>query len=282
MERNNKLAVKKLRDKQSELFKLEHSYNKILQENELLKNENLKLKQDNKSIQQECKNYLETINQYENKINGLDEKINTLQNMLLSLNQNKHVLLSDILSRENACLQEINKYKAIIKEKDHYIAMLQNLENEINILSSGSEVENEIYINRHKRIIILLTELTNIMLIKWEVLDPNERLYKNILMNTQRTDFDFDADLDIYMVTFKLYHFILHWNQDTNKLYGFYGLHKYRWTYSPLEVSNELLDDLLNSITNQSYKDDACWTLTGKSTKLIMNSYNDYKITEEW
>lgn len=58
--------------------------------------------------------------------------------MLLRLNQNKHVLLSDIISRENACLQEINKYKAIIKEKDHYIAKLQNLEDEINILSSGS------------------------------------------------------------------------------------------------------------------------------------------------
>lgn len=241
-----------------------------------------KLVQDNKSLQQECNKYCDTIDQYKNKIQDLDEKINTLQNMLLNLNKNKRELLSDILSRENACLLEINKYKAIIKEKDRYIAMLQNLEEEVNILSSGSEVENEIYTNRHKRIIILLTELTNIMLIKWEILDPNERLYKNILMNTQRTDFDFDADLEIYMVTFKLYHFILHWNQDTNKLYGFYGLHKYRWTYTPLEVSHELLDELLNAITNQSFKDDACWTLTGKSTKLIMNSYNDYKITEEW
>lgn len=81
-----------------------------------------KLVQDNKSLQQECNNYLKTIDQYENKIQDLDEKINTLQNMLLNLNTNKHELLSNILSRENACLLEINKYKAIIKEKDRYIA----------------------------------------------------------------------------------------------------------------------------------------------------------------
>ena len=278
MERNNKLAVKMLRDKQSELSNLKHSYNKILQENELLKNENLKLKQDNKSIQQEFNFFNKIISRLRNTIKYQEEELNSFQSMFLNSRFNKHELMSDILARENSCILEVNNYKAIIKEKDRCITKLQSLESEINILYDKSNVEDEIYLNRHNRIIEILIELTSNQLIKWKSLDPIERIYKIILANTQRGDYYFDDYIEIYVSTVEACHFVFHWNQDTDLLYCFYGLHKHRWSYVLLEVPQKSLEDLLNAI---SYSGDN-WTPPEKFTKLIMNSYKDYKISEEW